>query len=147
MLFRSSCSFNPVLFEQRTDALRQPTRRGRSKSKAEPRELCKQRREREISPSSIRSRGLNLHNQLDVTASVEYLIDNKSSPIKEVDFGSNDTYIFSPFFLFVSVYVYASVCDFVCIALLLPFVLGFCLSVFFILLKNFFFLIIFYFLF
>ena len=28
------------------------------------------------------------------------------------------------------VYVYASVCDFVCIALLLPFVLGFCLSVF-----------------
>ena len=29
-----------------------------------------------------------------------------------------------------SVYVYASVCDFVCIALLLPFVLGFCLSVF-----------------
>ena len=28
-----------------------------------------------------------------------------------------------------SVYVYASFCDFVCIALLLPFVLGFCLSV------------------
>ena len=26
--------------------------------------------------------------------------------------------------------MYASVCDFVCIALLLPFVLGFCLSVF-----------------
>ena len=39
-------------------------------------------------------------------------------------------YIFFPFSLFVSVYVYASVCDFVCIALLLPFVLGFCLSVF-----------------
>ena len=39
------------------------------------------------------------------------------------------TYIF-PFSLFVSVYVYASLCDFVCIALLLPFVLGFSLSVF-----------------
>ena len=54
---------------------------------------------------------------------------------------------FSPFTLFVSVYVYASVCDFVCIALLLPFVLGFCLSGFFfvclfLLLKKFFFLII-----
>ena len=38
---------------------------------------------------------------------------------------------FPPFSLFLSVYVYASVCDFVCIALLLPFVLRFCLSVFF----------------
>ena len=57
---------------------------------------------------------------------------------------------FSPFSLFVSVYVYASVCDIVCTALLLPFVLGLCLSVFFVffsflLLKYFFFLIIFYF--
>ena len=34
--------------------------------KAEPQELCEQRREREISPSSLRSSGLNLHNQLDV---------------------------------------------------------------------------------
>ena len=32
-------------------------------------------------------------------------------------------HIFFPFSLFVGVYVYASVCDFVCIALLLPFVL------------------------
>ena len=46
--------------------------------------------------------------------------------IEVVDFGSNDIYIFFPFSLFVSVYVYASLCDFVCIALLLPFVLGFC---------------------
>ena len=37
---------------------------------------------------------------------------------------------FPPFSLFVSVYVYASVCDIVCIAMLLPFVLGYCLSVF-----------------
>ena len=48
------------------DALRRPTQRGRAKSKAEPQELCKQRRERKISPSSLRSSGLNLHNQLDV---------------------------------------------------------------------------------
>ena len=47
--------------------------------------------------------------------------------------------IFSPFPLFVSVYVYASVCDFVCIALFSPLVLGFCPSVFFFLLKKFFF--------
>ena len=39
-------------------------------------------------------------------------------------------YIF-PFSLFLSVYVYASFRDFVCIALLLQFVLGFCLSGFF----------------
>ena len=38
-------------------------------------------------------------------------------------------YIF-PSSLFVSVYVYASLCDFVCIGLLLPFVQGFCLSVY-----------------
>ena len=57
-----------------------------------------------------------------------------------MDFGSNDIYIFPPFSLFVSVYVYASLCDFVCIALLLPFVLGFSLSFFFFLLKNIFFL-------
>ena len=48
--------------------------------------------------------------------------------MEEVDFGSNDIYIFSPSSLFVSVYVYASVCDFVCIALILPCVLGFHLS-------------------
>ena len=38
----------------------------RGQSKAEPQELCEQRREREISPSSLRSSRLNLHNQLDV---------------------------------------------------------------------------------
>ena len=41
--------------------------------------------------------------------------------------------------------MYASVCDFVCIALLLPFVLGFCLRFFFLLSKIFFLIIIFYF--
>ena len=63
---QKSCSFNPILCEQGTDALRRPTCRGGSKSKAEPRELCEQRREREISPSSLRSSRLNLHNQRDV---------------------------------------------------------------------------------
>ena len=62
-----------------------------------------------------------------------------------MDFGSKDIYFFPPFSLFVSVYVYACVCDFVCIALLLPFVLGFCLSVFFFITFKKFFLIIFYF--
>ena len=61
-----SCYFNPVLSERRTAALRWPTHRGRAKSKVEPQELCEQRREREISPSSIQSSGLNLHNQLEV---------------------------------------------------------------------------------
>ena len=40
-------------------------------------------------------------------------------------------YFFPPFSLFVSVYIYASLCDFVCIGFLLPFVLVFCLSFFF----------------
>ena len=70
---RSSCSFNPVLSGPGIDALRRPTRRGGSKSKAELRELCEQGREGEISPSSLRSSGLKLHKQLDVPASVEYL--------------------------------------------------------------------------
>ena len=70
---QSSCSFNPILCEWRTDALRRPTRRGGSKSKAETRELFEQRREREISPSSLRSSRLKLYKQLDVPASVEYL--------------------------------------------------------------------------
>ena len=61
-----SCYFIPVLSEQRTDPLRRPTCRGGAKAKAEPQEPCKQRRERKISPSSLRSSGLNLHNQLDV---------------------------------------------------------------------------------
>ena len=64
-----SCYFNPVLSEWGTEALRRPTRRGGAKSKAEPQELCKQRREREISPSSLRGSGLNLHNQPDVACS------------------------------------------------------------------------------
>ena len=53
---------------------------------------------------------------------------------------TNDIYNYSAFSLCVSVYVYASVCDFLCIALLLPFVIGFSLSIFFFYLKRIFFL-------
>ena len=49
-----------------TDAWGQPTHRGGAKNKAEPQELCEQRRGREISPCSLRSSRLNPHNQLDV---------------------------------------------------------------------------------
>ena len=38
---------------------------------------------------------------------------------------------FPLFSLFVSVYMYVSLCDFVCLGLLLPFVLGFCLFILF----------------
>ena len=61
-----SCYFKPVLSERRTDARGWPTHRGRPKSAAETQEVCAKRREREISPSSLRSSRLNLHNQLDV---------------------------------------------------------------------------------
>ena len=61
-----SCYFNPVLSGRGRDTLRQLTCRARAKYKAENEELCKQRREREITPSSCRSNGLNLYNQLDV---------------------------------------------------------------------------------
>ena len=87
---RSSCSFNPVLCEQRTDTLRRPTPRGGSKSKAEPRELYEQRREREISPSSLRSSGLNLHKKPDVPCICgvpEYTMNRLK--IEAVDLGSN----------------------------------------------------------
>ena len=62
-------------------------------------------------------------------------IDNKSSQIEEVDFGSNDIYIYI-YFHFYSFCDCICVCFcvcFVCLALLLPFVLGFCLSFFFLL--------------
>ena len=62
-----SRSFNPLLSGRRTDFRGQPTCRGWAKYKAEPQELCEQRREREISPSSLRSSRLKLHNQLDVS--------------------------------------------------------------------------------
>ena len=61
-----SHSFNPLLSGGRTDARGQATCRCGAKSKAEPQELCEQRRERGISLCSLRSSRLNLHNQLDV---------------------------------------------------------------------------------
>ena len=95
---RSSCSFNPVLSGRGTDALRRLTRRGGSKSKAEPQELCEQGREGEISPSSLRSSGLKLHNQLDVPASAEHLNRQRISPNSGGGLWEQEIYIF--FFLF-----------------------------------------------
>ena len=114
-----SCYFNPVLSEQRTDVLRWPTRRGGTKSKAEPRELCEQRREREIAPSSLRSSGLNLHNQLDIRCICgipEYTMNHPK--IEAMDIGSNDIYIYFSFFSF---------CD----CLYICFCVWFCLSFWF----------------
>ena len=71
--------------------------------------------------------------------------DNESSQIEEVDFRSNDIYIYFSLFLF----LWVCMCMllslfFVCIALLLPFVLGFCLSVFFFFFRFFYFKIYFF---
>ena len=96
---RSNCSFNPVLSGRGTDALRRPTRRGGSKSKAEPRELCEHRREGEISPSSLRSSGLKLHKQLDVPAPVEYLNRQRIIPNSGGGLWEQEILIF-PLFLF-----------------------------------------------
>ena len=88
------------------DALRRPTHRGGAKSKAEPQELCEQRREREISPSTLRSSRLNLHSQRDVPCICEMTTNHP----KLRRWTLRARYIiFSPFPLFVSVYVYASV--------------------------------------
>ena len=59
-------------------------------SKAETQELCEQRREREISPCSLRSSGLNLHNQLDVSCicGISEQTTNHAK-IEVVNFGSN----------------------------------------------------------
>ena len=169
-----SCSFNPILSGWGTDALRRPTCGGRAKSKAEPQELCEQRREREISTNSLRSSGLNLHNQLDescISGITEQTIIPKLRPwiweqlqtwgllpasnlflvlclsqfsiqslLSLVDLFMDLVVLsfflflyidisFFPFSFFLSVYVYASLCDFVCVALLTPFVLGVSLSI------------------
>ena len=85
-----SSYFNSILSGWRTNALRRPTRRSGTKSKAEPQEMCEQRREREISPSSLRISGLNLHNPLDVPCICR--IPEKTmnhQKIEAVDFGNN----------------------------------------------------------
>ena len=84
-----SCSFNPVLSGLGTDALRRPTRRGGAKSKAEPQELWEQRRETEISPSSLRSSRLNAQSTWCTLHLWNTWIDNEFPKIEMVDFGSN----------------------------------------------------------
>ena len=85
-----SHSLNPILSRWRTDSRRWPICRGGARSKAEPQELSEKRREREISPGSLRSGGLNLHNQLDVACISGPPEETMNHPqIEAVDFGSN----------------------------------------------------------
>ena len=86
-----SCYFNSVLSGRGTDALRRPTSRGRANYKAEAQELCEQRRQREISPCSHRSSGLNVHNQIDVPCicGIPGQTTNHPKTTEVVDFGSN----------------------------------------------------------
>ena len=93
----------------RNRCLRRPTCRGGSKSKAEPQELCEQRREREISHGSLRSSGLNLHNQRDVPCICGTPEKTTNHPKLRMWTLGARYIIFSPFPLFVSVYVYDSV--------------------------------------
>ena len=87
-----SCYFNPILSEQRTDALRWPTGRGGAKYKPEAQELCKTKKRKgnlsqqpqEQQIKSPQSNWCAIH--LWVT-----WIDNESSQIEVVDFGSNCT--------------------------------------------------------
>ena len=73
-----------------TDALRWPTGRGAAKSKAEPQKMCEQRREREISPSSLRSSRINLYNQLEISCICGILESTTNHPkIEVVVFGNN----------------------------------------------------------
>ena len=70
----------------------------------------------EISPSSLRSSGLNLHNQLDVPCTCGIPEEKTNHPkLRWWTLGETIYIFFPPFSLFVSVYVYAYVCNFVCI--------------------------------
>ena len=85
-----SHSFNLLLSGWRTDPRGWPTRRGGDKSKPEPQQLCKQRREREISPCSLRSSGLNIHNKLEVPCISGIPEHTMNHPkIEVIDFGRN----------------------------------------------------------
>ena len=72
--------------------------------KLKPGELYEQRREREISPSSLRSSGLKLHKQVDVPESVEYLNRQRIIPNSRGGLWKQDILIF-PLFLFLFILV------------------------------------------
>ena len=86
------------------DTLRWPTHKDGAKPKAETQELCEHRREREISPSSLRRSGLKLHNQLDVPASAEYVNRQRIIPNSGGGLWKQDILIL-PLFLFLWVYM------------------------------------------
>ena len=102
--------FKPVLRGQGTDAWGWPTNRGGAKTKAEPQELCKQRREREISPCSLSSSRLNPHSNLMYPSSVEYLNRQWIIPkLRQWTLGANVHLQFAVYDRFVSdIYVYLS---------------------------------------
>ena len=151
--------FNTLFSGRGTDVWGWPTYRGGAKTEAEPQELCKQRREREISLCSLRSSRLNPSNWLGkhcICGIPEYTMSVPK--IEVVDFGGNCglgfwfwfyvylslvlvfvfvcgfVYCFCcslPFFpLFLWVCGYVSLCDFVCLVLLLAFDFGFSLVFF-----------------
>ena len=95
------CSFNAVLCEREQTLSRDLRAEAGPNPKLTPRELCEQRRERKIFPSSLRSSGLNLHNQLDVPASVEYLNRQRIIPNWGGGLWEQRYTYFFPFSLFV----------------------------------------------
>ena len=85
-----SCCFNPLLSGWGTDSWRWPTHRSGAKTKAEPQELCEKRRERKISPCSLRSSRLNPYNQLVKHCIWRIPEQTMNVPkIEVVDFGCN----------------------------------------------------------
>ena len=86
---RISCSFYPVLSGWEQTPSGDLHAESGPNSKLNHKELYKQRKEREISPSSHRSSGLNLHNQFDVICICgipEYAMNNPK--IEVVDSGN-----------------------------------------------------------
>ena len=83
--------FKPLLSGRGKDTRGHPTHRGGAEMKAEIQELCKKLRERGISLGSLRSSGLNPHNQHDKTCicGIRKYQTTNVPKIEEADFGSN----------------------------------------------------------
>ena len=81
---------NPVLAGREQKPEGNLHTKGGAKTKVEPQELCEQRREREISLCSLRSSGLNPHNELEVPCICGIPEQAMNEPkIEAVDFGRN----------------------------------------------------------
>ena len=109
-----------------------------AKSKTESQELCKRRREREISPSSLRRSGLNLHKNLMNPTSLEYL--NRQRIIPKLRWWTLGAMIYILF-------CFSSFCKYVCVCFsvwfcLYSFAFTICPRVLFV---KYFFLVVFFF--